>query len=110
MMAPPPTADAYCLMINCPETESVAVPCEYATIPGTLMSVGVLDQAAQGRFGLQYGSIVPDTVASCGLMESISKVPGPSMESRRAIRTSSCAALRVSVSTSSNPSLPFSLG
>ena len=51
-----------------------------------------------------------NAVASCGLMESISKVPGARMESRRVIRTESFAALRVSESTSRKASLPFRLG
>ena len=53
MMAPPPTGVTYWVMINCPATESVGVPCEYAKIGGRLLPIGRLDQTAHGRFGLQ---------------------------------------------------------
>src|ERR1043166_1473440 len=111
MIAPPPTADVYCVMIRWPAMESVPVPCEYATIPGSPLVVGMLDQYAHGRLGLQIGlSWLIVAVASCGLMESISKVPALSTESRRVITTVSFTALRVSVSTSWNASLPLSFG
>src|SRR5882724_5703800 len=109
MIAPPPAAGAYRVMLRSPATESVGVlPCEYVTIAGIVGSEGMLAQSAHGRFGLQMGlNALIVVVASCGLMESISKRRAPSTESGTVMITRSVTALVGRVSESRKAGLPF---